>query len=110
MKKEAGYFDQLSNELQKRRDQLSNGLSGVGMEVLKCEGTYFITADFRGTGFQGDDLEFCKHITQEARVAAVPVSAFYEGDDVKNYTRFCFCKEEETLFEAVHRLRRYFDC
>ncbi len=110
LKKEAGYFVQLSNELQKRRDQLANGLSGVGMEVLKCEGTYFITADFRGTGFQGDDLQFCKNITEQARVAAVPVSAFYGGDDVKSYARFCFCKEEDTLMEAVNRLRRYFVC
>ena len=110
LRKKADYFFGLSNELEKRRDQLARGLSEVGMEVLKCDGTYFITADFRGTGFHGDDLQFCKHITEQARVAAVPVSAFYEGGDVKYFARFCFCKEEDTLSEAVNRLQRYFDC
>ena len=79
------------------------------MEVLKCDGTYFLTADFRGTGFKGDDLQFCKYITEQAGVAAVPVSSFYDSDDVKNFARFCFCKEEDTLSEAVDRLRGHFD-
>ncbi|MEC9022021.1 MAG: aminotransferase [Pseudomonadota bacterium] len=109
LKKETAYFFKLSRELEKRRDQLANGLSGVGMEVLKCDGTYFLTADFRGTGFKGDDLQFCKYITEQAGVAAVPVSAFYEGGDVKHFARFCFCKEENTLSEAVNRLQRHFD-
>ena len=47
--------------------------------MLPCHGTYFITADFRPLGFNGDDVEFCRHITTEAGVTAIPVTAFYDG-------------------------------
>jgi aspartate/methionine/tyrosine aminotransferase len=61
----------------RKRDLLAAGLEAAGLEVLPSAGTYFLTADFRPTGFNGDDLAFCRHITAEAKVSAVPVSAFY---------------------------------
>ena len=80
----------------------------VGFGVLDCQGSYFITTDFRPLGFNGTDEEFCRHITTEARVAAVPVSAFYEGADISHFARFCFCKETASLDEALNRLRVHF--
>jgi len=110
LQKEDAYFRWLPTELQERRDQLAAGLEECGMTVLQCDGTYFITVDFRGTGFNGDDEEFCRHITTEAKVAAVPVSAFYQSGEVKHFARFCFCKEEATLTEAISRLKAHFGC
>src|SRR5690606_35718041 len=72
------------------------------------EGTYFITADFRPLGFNGKDVVFCRHITTEAGVAAVPVSAFYDSGHVDHFARVCFCKEEASLTEAIKRLRGHF--
>jgi aspartate/methionine/tyrosine aminotransferase len=60
-------------------------------------------------GFNGDDVAFCKHITEHAKVTAIPVSAFYDAPDApSHYARFAFCKKLEVLDEAVARLRRHF--
>jgi aspartate/methionine/tyrosine aminotransferase len=108
LSKEDSYFNSLSDDLQKSRDLLTDGLKEIGFEVMHCQGSYFLTTDFRPLGFTGNDEEFCRHITTEARVAAVPVGAFYQGGGVEHFARFCFCKEESTLHEALDRLRSHF--
>ncbi|MDP6175903.1 MAG: aminotransferase, partial [Rhodospirillales bacterium] len=108
LRKENQYFNDLSGDLQTKRDMFGEGLGMLGFDVLDCAGTYFITTDFRPLGFNGDDVEFCRHITTEAGVAAVPVSAFYQGGEVRHFARFSFCKEEATLNEALARLGRHF--
>ena len=106
--KGADYFRGLADGMQAKRDRISAGLTKVGFDVLPCEGTYFVNADFRPLGFNGDDVEFCKHITAEARVAAIPVSALYAEGAVKNYARFCFAKKDAVIDEAIDRLSRHF--
>jgi aspartate/methionine/tyrosine aminotransferase len=106
--KDDSYFRGLADDLQSKRDRMAKGLGAIGFEVLDCAGTYFITTDFRPLGFNGDDVEFCRHITTEARVAAVPVSAFYQGGDVRHFARFSFCKDDATLDEALDRLSKHF--
>ena len=71
----------------------------IGFDVLPAHGTYFVTTDFRPLGFNGTDEDFCRHITVEAGVTAVPVSAFYDSPNVapRHFARFCFCKHDETL-------------
>ncbi len=114
--KEDSYFDQLNGDMQARRDRLGAGLADIGFDVIPCQGTYFITTDFRPLGFNGNDVEFCRHITIEAGVTAVPVSAFYqgagegagEGGGTDHFARFAFCKEEASLDEALRRLKAHF--
>ena len=106
--KEDGYFDGLAKGMQAKRDLLASGLCDVGFRVFDSQGTYFLTTEFAPLGFEGDDVDFCRHITMEARVAAVPVSAFYFENPAKGYARFCFCKEDSVLEEAVARLGRHF--
>lgn len=116
--KDDAYFASLSADLQARRDRLARGLAEIGLSVLPTQGTYFITTDFAPlgakVGFNGDDVAFCRHITEQAGVTAIPVSAFYDvqdGDDrgaPKHYARFAFCKRPEVLDEAIARLKRHF--
>ena len=106
--KDDAYFDGLAADMQAKRDRFAAGLKRLGFQVIDCEGTYFITADFRPLGFEGDDVAFCRHITTEAGVTAVPVSAFYQSGDVDHFVRFCFCKKDEVLDEALERLTRLF--
>ena len=107
--KDDAYFASLSGHLQARRDQLTRGLAEVGFDVLPTHGTYFITTDFSPLGFNGDDVAFCRHITEQAGVTAIPVSAFYDTPDApRHYARFAFCKRAEVLEEAVLRLKRHF--
>ncbi len=106
--KDDAYFSGLAAEMQRKRDALRDGLGSVGFDVLDAHGTYFISADFRPLGFNGDDVAFCRHITIEAGVTAVPLSAFYDGAGVTHLARFAFCKREEVLAEAIDRLARCF--
>ena len=94
--------------LQQVEECLRRGWTGVGFKTLDCAGTYFITADIRPVGFNGNDVDFCHHITVEAGVTAVPVSAFYQAADVTQFVRFAFCKKDALLDEAVARLERHF--
>lgn len=106
--KDEAYFAGLATDLAAKRDRLGAGLSRLGFGVLPAMGSYFITADFAPLGFRGDDVAFCRHITEAAKVTAIPVSAFYEGDAPRHYARFAFCKRPEVLDEALARLARLF--
>ena len=95
--------------LQAKRDRLAAGLASLGLTVLPTHGSYFITTDFAPLGFAGDDVAFCRHITEQAGVTAIPVTAFYDAPDPpRHYARFAFCKRDEVLDEAVARLQRHF--
>jgi aspartate/methionine/tyrosine aminotransferase len=101
------YFAALAGGLQARRDQLSAGLAALGFGVLPTQGSYFVTADFAPLGFAGDDVAFCRTMTEQARVTAIPVSAFYADAPPRSFARFAFCKRPEVLDEAIGRLRRF---
>jgi len=103
--KDVGYFSALAEGLAGKRDRLSAGLRAVGFDVLGSDGSYFVIADYSAFGFGGGDLAFCRHITEHAGVAAIPVSAFYEGEAPSHWIRFAFCKQDAVLDEACARLR-----
>jgi aspartate/methionine/tyrosine aminotransferase len=106
--KDDAYFASLSSELEARRDLLAGGLAELGFGVLPTQGSYFITCDFTPLGFAGDDVAFCRHLTEAAKVTAIPVSAFYAGADApKHFVRFAFCKREAVLEEALQRMRAW---
>ncbi len=102
------YLD-LKQSMQAKRDLLREGLRGIGFKTADCDGTYFINADISSVGFTGSDEEFCRLITTEAGVAAVPVSAFYQSEGARrNFARFCFCKRPEVLRAAIDKLQDFF--
>jgi aspartate/methionine/tyrosine aminotransferase len=101
------YFASLASDLQERRDILDSGLKHLGFHTLPADGSYFITADFSHLHFAGDDMAFCRAITEHARVAAIPVSAFYVDEAPRHYVRFAFCKQPAVLHEALARLAQY---
>jgi aspartate/methionine/tyrosine aminotransferase len=105
---EQPWYESLSDSLQSKRDLLARGLEAIGFHVLPCDSTYFMNADFRPLGFHGTDVEFCRYLTVEAGVTVVPVSALYATDDIDHLVRFCFCKRDRVLNEAIERMERHF--
>jgi N-succinyldiaminopimelate aminotransferase len=98
------YYRGLAASYRRKRDYLVEELARLGFGVRPPAGTYYVCADFRPLGFD-DDVAFCRHLIEDVGVAAIPPSAFYENTrHGKSYARFAFCKKEETLREAVHRL------
>jgi aspartate/methionine/tyrosine aminotransferase len=108
--KDDAYFTGVAADLQARRDQLSGGLARLGFAVLPAQGSYFVSADIRSIGFAGDDVAFCRQLTEEAKVTAIPVTAFYAGPDApSHYARFAFCKNEAVLAEALRRIEGWME-
>ena len=103
------YYHAFTASMQNKRDRLASAFAEAGLKTLPCEGTYFLTVDIRSVD-RDDDVAFCREITEKAKVAAVPLSAFYlaEVDAPRCYARFCFCKKENVLDEAAARLAAYF--
>ncbi|PWC56395.1 aminotransferase [Azospirillum sp. TSO22-1] len=106
--KEDAYFTGLAASMQAKRDRLAAGLREAGLTVMPSAGTYFLTVDIASTGFEGDDQAFCRWLTAEAGVTAIPVSAFYVENAPTTVIRFCFSKKDEVLDAAVERLKTRF--
>ena len=90
---------------QRKRDLFRQGLGATRLRLLPCEGTYFQTVDYRAVSDLGE-AAFCEWLTKELRVAAIPISAFYEGGREQGLARLCFAKKDETLRTALERLAR----
>ncbi len=94
----------MKQEYTARRELLRAALDDSGLPSLPIEGGYFLNADISGLGFE-DDVAFCRWLTSEIGVAAVPPSAFYlDPTRAPMLARFCFAKRDETLAAAAVRL------
>ena len=100
------FYEELTQLYTKKRDYLSDALSSAGLTPIVPSGTYFVMVDISDLDF-ADDVAFCRYLTTEIGVAAIPPSAFYHNPtDGADLARFAFCKEDETLAEAAQRLQR----
>jgi aspartate/methionine/tyrosine aminotransferase len=97
-------FHALAHELERRRDRLRAGLEALGLEVLPADGTYFLNVDFGSVARAEGDMALCLRLVQEAGVAAIPVSAFYETSPVTHLVRLCFAKQDAVVDAALERL------
>jgi methionine aminotransferase len=68
-------------------------------------GSYFICGTYERIS-EESDKDFAIRLTKEFGVATIPVSAFYQEGIDNKVLRFCFAKKEETLEQAVERLRK----
>ena len=98
------YYTNLAEGYRKRRDRLVPALEEAGFRCFLPRGAYYVMTDISAFGF-ADDLAFTKYLVSEIGVAAVPGSSFYRDPrDGARQVRFAFCKRDETLDEAAHRL------
>lgn len=104
----AQHYLNLPNFYQKKRDFFRTGLGKTKFKLLPSPGTYFQCVDYSKLNIPQAKLpeaEFCKWLTTEIGVAAIPVSAFYEQATESGVIRFCFAKQEQTLANALQRLQ-----
>jgi len=100
------YYLSLARSYDKKRLFLLRALEELGFGCPRPEGAYYIFADFKELSKLGD-YKFAEYLAREVGVAVVPGSSFY-ADDGGGATkvRFTFTKKDETLVEAVSRLRK----
>lgn len=86
-----------------RRDRFVQALANSRLELLPCEGTYFLLADYSAIS-DLDDVAFCQWLTKEVGVATIPLSVFCADAFPHKLIRLCFAKQEATLDAAAERL------
>jgi methionine aminotransferase len=104
LKKPEAYLE-LGSFLQKKRDHFQNLMKETKFEPLPSHGSYFQIYSYKNISDEGEN-EYAIRLTKEARVATIPVAAFYRQPVNNSVLRFCFAKKEETLEAAVERLMK----
>lgn len=92
---------------QRKRDLFRAGLASTRLKLLPTAGSYFQSVDYSAVSDLDEDA-FCRWLTTEVGVAAIPLSAFYDGGFEQKLARFCFAKKDETLALALERLNASF--
>ena len=90
---------------QRKRDLFRAGLATTRFKLLPSEGSYFQCVDISDVS-DLNEADFCKWLTTEIGVAAIPLSAFYGNGFDQRVVRFCFAKKDETLNAALVRLAK----
>ncbi|CAI0960724.1 Methionine aminotransferase [Serratia grimesii] len=88
---------------QQKRDLLANALQDSRFELLPSRGSFFMLARFSGFS-QESDNDFAVRLIREAKVATIPLSAFYSDGTDTGIIRLSFSKDNETLLEGARRL------
>ena len=100
----APYLD-LPAFYQRKRDLFRGGLAGTRLRLLPSEGSYFQVVDYSAISALGE-ADFCRWLTTEIGVAAIPLSAFYDDGRNQGLARFCYAKRDATLNTALERLAK----
>ncbi|MDA5157804.1 aminotransferase class I/II-fold pyridoxal phosphate-dependent enzyme, partial [Klebsiella pneumoniae] len=97
------HYRELPAFYRERRDLFIEALRPSRLEILPCEGTYFLLADYSAIS-DLDDVSFCRWLTTEIGVAAIPLSVFCADPFPHKLIRLCFAKQPATLLAAAARL------
>ncbi len=90
---------------QRKRDLFLDGIRKTRLKPLHTQGSYFQCVDISAVS-DLSEAEFCKWLTSEIGVAAIPLSAFYGNSFDQRVVRFCFAKKDATLHSALERLQK----
>jgi methionine transaminase len=104
--KNSKVYLELGPFLQKKRDYFQSLMAHTGFTPIPSHGSYFQLYNY-ATISEENENDFSTRLTKEARVACIPVSAFYKVPVHQNVVRFCFAKKESTLETAVERLLQF---
>ncbi|WP_242107813.1 pyridoxal phosphate-dependent aminotransferase [Luteimonas aquatica] len=103
---EPEHYERLGAFYQAKRDRFREQLLTTRLQPLPVPGGYFQLVDYSAVS-DLDDLAFCRWLTTEKGVAAIPLSPFYEAPPAgQRLARLCFAKNEATLDAAIERLQK----
>jgi methionine transaminase len=101
---EPEHYEGLGAFYQAKRDRFRGQLASTRLAPLPVPGGYFQLVDYSAVSSL-DDAAFCRWLTTEHGVCAIPLSPFYASPpDGQRLARLCFAKSPETMDRAVERL------
>lgn len=103
LKAPASFYDDMRADYQRKRDMLAEALRAAGLAPIVPQGAYYMLADISSLG-TATATDAAMLLLERTRVAAVPGSAFYQGQTGESLLRFCYAKEDAVLEEACQRL------
>ena len=106
IEQEPEHYEQLGVFYQAKRDHFREQLLTTKLRPLPVPGGYFQLVDYSAVS-DLEDLGFCRWLTTEKGVAAIPLSPFYETPPAgQRLARLCFAKNQATLDAAIERLQK----
>eukprot|EP00455_Lapot_gusevi_P056486 TRINITY_DN93_c0_g1_i2.p1 TRINITY_DN93_c0_g1~~TRINITY_DN93_c0_g1_i2.p1 ORF type:complete len:457 (+),score=184.18 TRINITY_DN93_c0_g1_i2:84-1373(+) len=120
------YYHWINAEYNRKRQILLDALTNAGLGAVAPQGSFFIMAETsrvqipdaflypngRDQPAEHRDWAFCRWLTVEIGVTAIPPSSFMCEETkpgMYNYARFAFCKSDSVLQQAAERLQRVRD-
>ena len=99
------HYEGLGAFYEAKRDRFRAQLDTTRLRSLPVPGGYFQLVDYSAVS-DLDDAAFCRWLTIEHGVAAIPLSPFYDVPPPgQRLARLCFAKNEATLDAAIARLQ-----
>lgn len=102
-------FDAEDNRkiMQQKRDFFLNEFKNLPFSLKeKAEAGYFQVLGYENIS-NISDKEFAIWLTEQAKVATIPLSAFYHEETNTGMIRFCFAKKEETIADASSKIKDF---
>lgn len=102
-------FDAEENRkiMQQKRDFFLNEFKNLPFSLKeKAEAGYFQVLGYENIS-NISDKEFAIWLTEQAKVATIPLSAFYHKETNTGMIRFCFAKKEETIADAASKIKDF---
>ena len=97
------YYDDLLAKYTHKKELFLKGLDDLHIIHNDPEGAYYVLLDISEFGYDSD-LKFCEDLARLVGVGAVPGSSFFR-EPVNHLIRFHFAKKDETLLNALNRLK-----
>lgn len=101
--KTPNHYLALPDFYQQKRDYFLSLIARSRFKPVTCSGTYFQLLDYSSISKE-NDTDVATLLTQEYKVASIPVSVFYSSPQQNHLLRFCFAKSNETLQKAAEIL------
>lgn len=96
-------IEYMSEEYNRRRKYIVNGLRKLGLSCFEPEGAFYVYPNIGKFGMSSD--EFCERLLYEEKVAIVPGTAF--GECGEGFARISYAYSLEHIKKALERIEAF---
>jgi len=102
---EPDHYLSLSAFYERKRNLFTDAISTIGFDFERSGGSFFQNVSYASLSDE-NDLQLAERLTREVGVASIPLSSFYGKHMDYKVLRFCFAKNDDTLFRGAELLQK----